>query len=162
MLDLSVPTFIFALINLLVVYFVLKKFLFVPITNFMEKRKNNIIESMNEAKRKEEKAEQKLEEYTKHLKQAQKEAQVLYEKAIEKSRIEHASIISAAKKEAKRIKKNGYLEIEKERESLSREIQSQVSKLSILIASKLLKENMDTEKNKILVEHFLSIEDAAR
>ena len=161
MLDLNIPTFIFSAINLLVIYVILKKILFVPVTNFMEARKKSITDSMNEAASREETAEQKIREYEQRLREADKTARDLYAKAMEKAGTEHKKIIDDARREAERIKKDGYREIEKEREALSRDIKAQVTKLSIRIASKLIKANMDTEKNKALVEGFLSEEDVA-
>jgi F-type H+-transporting ATPase subunit b len=161
MLDLNIPTFIFSAINLIVIYVILKKILFVPVSNFMEARKKNIVDSMNEAAAREETAQQTIREYEQRLRETDETAREIYAKAMEKAGIEHKKIIDDARREAERIKKDGYREIEKEREALSRDIKAQVTKLSIRIASKLIKANMDTDKNKALVEGFLSEEDVA-
>jgi len=161
MLDINIPTFIFSAINLLVIYVILKKILFIPVTNFMEARKKNIVDSIKEAAAREEKAQQTIKEYEQRLREVDDTARELYAKAMEKAGNEHKKIIDDARREAERIKKDGYREIEKEREALSRDIKAQVTKLSIRIASKLIKANMDTGKNKVLVEGFLADEDVA-
>ena len=51
-------TFFFMFVNIGILYFILKKFLFVPVTNFMEKRKQGIENTINEAKRKVKEAEE--------------------------------------------------------------------------------------------------------
>jgi F-type H+-transporting ATPase subunit b len=161
MLDLNIPTFLFSIINLVVIYLILKKVLFAPAMKFMEKRRLSIEAAFNEAKMREDTADAKEKEYETRLAQAEQYAKDLYEKAVEKGRNEYESIINEARREAEKIRSDGYEEIEKERAVLYKDIRAQVSKLSILIASKLLKENMDTEKNKALVSSFLSNEDVA-
>lgn len=161
MLSLNIPTFVFAIINLLVIYYILKRVLFIPVTNFIEKRNKGISDALDQAAKRERLAEMKLKEYEEQLRHAEQVSKEMYAKAIEKSRIEHANIMDDAKREADRIKKDGYREIEKEKEALTRDIKAQVTRLSIMIATKLLKENMNTERNQKLVEEFLAGEEVA-
>jgi F-type H+-transporting ATPase subunit b len=162
MLDFNIPTFLFSVINLIVIYLILKKVLFVPVMNFMEKRRLGIIESMEKARIREETADGKIREYDTLIEQEGKKAEDIYKEAVEKGRNEYASIIDAAERDADKIRNDGREEIAKEREALYREFRGKVAELSVVIASKLMKENMDTEKNSILVNSFLSDEDTMR
>ena len=161
MLDLNIPTFIFSILNLAVVYIILKKFVFVPVTKFLDKRKSIIADAFNEASLRENAADEKIREYEQLLKQAEERSKEMYAKAMEKARSEHVRIIDDAKAEAEKIKKDGYREIEKEKEMLTRDIKAQVTRLAILIATKLISENMNTERNRVLVRKYLTEEDVA-
>lgn len=161
MLSFNVPTFVFVIINLLVLYFILKKLLFRPVTKFMEDRKNSIKEALEGAKKDTAEAIELKERYEELLKTARMEANKIVNHSRNIADREYNSIIKAARKEADNILEKANEEIRLQKQNIVEGIRHQVSDMSISIAAKLLEVNMDTESNRVLVNKFINEEGAA-
>lgn len=161
MLDLNIPTFIFVIINMTVLYFLLKRFLFKPVTNFMDKRKKSIIDSIEEAERKTAEAENIKQTYEKYMKETRRQADKIMTDAYSRADKQYNAIIKEARQEAECILQKAKDEIEKERIEMLKEIKSQVADIALTAASKLLEVNMDTESNRVLVDKFIDEAGAA-
>ena len=148
-------TFFIMLINIGILYFVLKKFLFVPVTNFMEKRKKGIEDSINEAEIKVKEAEEYKSEYLEKLKNAEKESKAIVDKAITNANLKADSIIKEAKNEAIALKSKAEKDIELERQKTLNEVKNDISSIAILAASKVLEAELDEEKNSKLIDKFI-------
>ena len=70
-------TVIFTFINIIVLYFILKKILFKPVTKFMDNRTNKIQDALNMAEEAKQKVEELKIEYDAKLKEAKQEGQVI-------------------------------------------------------------------------------------
>ncbi|HOA82115.1 MAG TPA: ATP synthase F0 subunit B, partial [Defluviitaleaceae bacterium] len=105
---------IIQLINTLILFFVLGKLLFKPLTNFMEKRSERIKEQIDFAKSEEEKALKLKEEYEAKLQKIQEEADAILKEAREKALRKEDSIIEEARKESEIIRNRALADIERE------------------------------------------------
>ena len=74
MLKLDVWNIVFTIINLLVLYFIFKKFLFKPVLNVIKEREDKINGQFEEAKKANEDADNKKKEYEDKLIMAKNEA----------------------------------------------------------------------------------------
>ncbi|HHV59653.1 MAG TPA: F0F1 ATP synthase subunit B [Clostridiaceae bacterium] len=154
-------TFIFTIINFIILYLVLKRFLFKPVTAYMEKRTNSIKESIKKAEDANREAENLKMEYDKKLNESAIQADMIIREAKEKARKEYDEIIKEARREAENIKARGLEEIEKQREQMMKEIKKEASALIFAAVEKLIDANIDSEKNRKLVEKFLNESDVA-
>ncbi|MCD8282106.1 MAG: F0F1 ATP synthase subunit B [Prevotella sp.] len=133
----------------LVVFFVLAKYGFPVITNMVEKRKKYIDESLKNAH-----------EAAERLANIQQESEAI----VQKAREQQASIIKEAaqtrdaiveearrkaKTEADRILQEATIQIANEKQASLREIRSQVAKLSVEIAEKVIRQNLHTDKQQM-------------
>jgi len=80
-------------------------------------------------------------------------------KAHEDAESERAAIIRKSQEEADRIVADADKTIENERKRVLRQAQSEIADLAIEAASKIIGENVDDEKNRKLVDKFLSEEE---
>jgi F-type H+-transporting ATPase subunit b len=104
-------TFIFVALNLLVLYFFMKKFLFKPVTEFMEKRKNSIDKALNDAEQAKIEAAETRKAYENQIKNAKEESDKFLNEARLRATREYDEIIQNAhndalaiwKKEEKRL-----------------------------------------------------------
>lgn len=154
-------TFILVAINLVVLYFFMRKLLFKPVTNFMENRKNAIEQALNaaeEAKAKEAEIRKNYEEQIKNLKA---ESDKLLEEARIKAERQYEEIVANAKKEALAIVQKGHEDVERERAEMLKQIRQQIAVLAISAASKVVQANMDTDANKVMVDKFIDEAGAA-
>jgi len=153
--------FIFVFINFMILYFFMRKFLFKPVTQFMENRTNMIKDSLDNAEKSKTEASQLKLQYDEKLKSAKDEADKIINDAIAKANKEHEEILNNARKDAEAILAKGREEIERERSQMIKEVKSQVTGLALAVASKVVEANMDNENNRKLAEKFIDEAGAA-
>lgn len=161
MLSFHLPTFIFALINLVILYFILKKILFVPVTKFMENRTKGIENSIQSAEQKLANAEEMKKEYENQLETAKGQADVILKEARDRAAREYESLIAQARELSQQLMERAREDIENERQKMIKEVRNEVASLALSAASKIIEANMDNEKNRSLVEKFINEEGAA-
>jgi F-type H+-transporting ATPase subunit b len=154
MLDFSV-TFLITIVNITFLYLVLRKVLFAPVTKFMEDRALKIRKDLDLAKSSAERAAALESEYDTKLKAISDEAQRILQTARDRAKQDHDAIISDAKAETARMIAAARTEIENEHRESRRALLRETADISILAASRVLRENIDTGKNRELVESFL-------
>lgn len=148
-------TFFIMLINVGILYIVMKKFLFEPVTNFMEKRTKSIEDAVNDADNKLKEAEEYKKSYLLKINNAENESKQIIDKAVSNANIKADNIVKDAKKEASSIKDKAEKDIELERKKAYNEVKSEISSIAIMAASKVLESEIDESKNSELVNKFI-------
>jgi len=161
LLSIHIPTFIFAVINLGILYWALKKLLFKPVTEFMENRTNSIEDSIQTAKQKNTEAEKMKRDYANQLLTAREQADSILKEARARASKEYDGLIGQAKAESQEIVDRARAGIEGERQQMIKEIRNEVASLALAAASKVIEANMDSERNRALVEKFIDEEGVA-
>ncbi len=152
----TITTAIFTVINLLILYFFLRKILFKRVTEFMENRTRSIKDSIENADMSKAEASKLKQQYEDQIRNAKNEADKILNDARARANKEYDAILSAAKKDAEGILARAREEIEREREQMVKDVRGQVTGLALTVASKVLEANMDNEKNKALAEKFIN------
>ena len=125
--------------------------LYKPVTEFLQKRRERIENSINEANEKLADADSLKAEYEIKLKEIEKEKATILEEARARGKQNEAAIIEEAKKEAEAIKNRAMLDIQREQEKAKEEIRLQIIEVSSLVASKFISENIgEAEQNKLV------------
>ncbi len=139
-----------------IVFFVLAKFGFPVIVGMVEKRKQYIDDSLKAAREANERLIHIKEESESILAKAREEQANILKEAVEtRKRIIQESKDQAGV-EGNRILEEARKQIQKEKEDAIRDIRLQVSELSIGIAEKILRKNLDDEqKQNGLIDRLL-------
>lgn len=153
--SLSPYKFLIVFLNLTILYFILRRILFKPVTQFMENRTNSIRDSINNAEKAKSEADALKLKYEEQLRNARAEGEKLIDEARARADKEHDRLVHEAEAEAEGILQRTREEIERERKQMLREIRGQVAGLALSAASKVIEANMDTESNRILVDKFI-------
>ncbi|MDP4179837.1 MAG: F0F1 ATP synthase subunit B [Bacillota bacterium] len=153
--------FIITLLNLVLLYILLRKFLFKPVTQFMENRTKSIQESIDKAEKSKVEATELKQKYEEQLRAAKNEADQIINDAKARANKEYEAILGNARKDAEGIITRAKEEIERERAQLLKDVKGQVTGLALVVASKVIEANMDNEKNKALAEKFIDEAGAA-
>lgn len=148
-------TFLFVALNLLILYFFMKKFLFKPVTQHMENRKNSIEKALNDAEQAKKEAAESRKSYEEQIRNIKVESDRLVNEAKQRASHEYDEIVAVAKKDAALIIQKGHDEVERERAEMLQQIKQQVAVLAISAATKVVQKNMDSEVNKTLVDKFI-------
>lgn len=129
-----------------IVFAILAKFGFPVITKMMDKRKEYIDNSLRLAKEADAKMGRILEEQARIMAQAREEQnRILKEAAQARDNIVRKAQ-EQAQDEAKKILDEAKVRLEAEKESALREIRSQVAMLSVRVAEKVVRQNLESDK----------------
>lgn len=108
---------LFTIINVIVLYLLLRKFLFKPVLSIMEKREKMIMESMSTAQKEREEAQMLMHEAQKQVDEVNAEAEAQAKQRREQAEREQRETLDETRQEAERIletsRKNALIEREK-------------------------------------------------
>ncbi|MDE5835365.1 MAG: F0F1 ATP synthase subunit B, partial [Ruminococcus sp.] len=158
MLDVNIWNFIWSAVNIIILFILLRIFLFKPINKIMNERTRTIQDNMDEAEKARQEAEELKQQYADSISNAKEEAQKIIMKAYDEAEAEKSAILKKSQEEAYEIINDAGKTIEHERKRIIQQAQTQIADLAIEAASKIIGENVDDEKNRRLVDEFLSAE----
>ena len=147
---------IWTIINILVLFLLLKRFLFKPITEMMESRTAEIENNLKDAEDQKQKAHELTTQYEEKLQGAHAEAAQIVSEAKTRGQQEYSAILKSAEQDAQKEKERSRAEMEREREDMLRGVQENVTELVLLTASKLSQKELDQDSDRKLVDSFLS------
>lgn len=147
---------IWNIVNILVLFLLLKHFLFKPITKMMDSRTAEIENNLKDAEEQKTKARELNAQYAEKLEGAQAEAAQIVSDARQRGQQEYSSILKSAAQDAQKEKERSRAEMAQEREEMLRGVQENVTELVLLTASKLSQKELDQESDRKLVDSFLS------
>lgn len=159
MLDINIWNFIWAAVNIILLFILLRIFLFKPINKLMDDRTQSIQKDIDDAKKAKEEAEELKQQYEESISDAKEEAGRIIMQAHEDAEAERTAIIRKSQEEAEEIVSAAGKTIENERKRAIQQAQSQIADLAIEAASKIVGANLDDDKNRRLVDEFLSEEE---
>lgn len=146
---------IWTIVNVLVLFLFLKRFLFGPVTTMMEKRTKMIEDSFEEAKVKKEEAMALQKEYQKHLCQADIEAGQIIKNARNQAELEYHRIMLEAQEESERKIEEAKETIALERQKAMQSAQEEIAAIAILATTKLIQKNVDVKTNHQMFGEFI-------
>lgn len=156
MLDFQVSTIVFTVINLLVLYFILRKLLFGRVNAVLEQRAALVKEELDSAERNSRQAEELRSEYEAKLTDAHQAAARIVAEAQNRGQRVYEAKLADAETDAKRVHSEAQAQIATERENMLRGAREEVASLALLAAAKVAQKSMDSADDRDLVESFLS------
>ncbi|AKL93733.1 F-type ATP synthase subunit B [Clostridium aceticum] len=148
-------TFIFQIVNTLIIFLVLRRFLFKPTTEFMENRTKSIEDAIEEATTKNKEAEEIKAQYEVKLDNIKDERNQIIKEATKRADEKGDEIIKAAQAEAQKIIEKGQQDIQREKQKTLNELKDQISTLAIMAASKVIEEELNEKAHKKMIEQFI-------
>ncbi|MGE4484178.1 MAG: F0F1 ATP synthase subunit B [Oscillospiraceae bacterium] len=147
--------FIFAAINIIILYIVLRKILFKPVSSFMENRTRSIQDDIEKAERLKAEAAELRQRYDEQMKASIADGKRIKSEAAADAGRTAEKIIAEAKQNAHSMLADARAEIENERMKMLKEVRSEVASLALEAASKVLEADVDNENSRALVDKFL-------
>lgn len=141
---------VWTIINLIVLFLLLRHFLINPVSNIMEQRRKLIADGLQNAQDTQDEANRLKAEYEEALSGAKKESAEIVDKARIDARSEYDRIVGEAGAKAGNIIENAKENVRIEREQTMKELQSQIAGLAIASAEKIVG---DKEQN--IYDQFL-------
>jgi F-type H+-transporting ATPase subunit b len=151
----ELSSMILAWVALLLLYVILRRFLYKPVSQFLIDRKTKIQSDIDGAKVLKEEANALKDDYESRINLAKKESQEIIEGARKRGEELQEDILAEARREAENIVSRARKEITREREMAFQDIKSQAGEIALLIASKIMEEQMSIDKQGKLIDKFI-------
>ncbi|HFV7388110.1 TPA: F0F1 ATP synthase subunit B [Staphylococcus aureus] len=148
-------TVIVQVLTFIVLLALLKKFAWGPLKDVMDKRERDINRDIDDAEQAKLNAQKLEEENKQKLKETQEKVQKILEDAKVQARQQQEQIIHEANVRANGMIETAQSEINSQKERAIADINNQVSELSVLIASKVLRKEISEQDQKALVDKYL-------
>ena len=142
-------------LSMLVMFELLSYFLFNPVRDMLEKRKQRVADDQETAKREKEDAIAFKEEYDQKLKQVDKEAEEILSEARKRAKQNEVKIIAEAKEEAARIIARANAEIELEKKRALDDMKQEMITIASMMAQKVVSTSIDAKVQESLIEETL-------
>lgn len=151
----QLSSMILQLIATVVLFFILRHFLYKPVSKFMNERKEGIQSDIDDAKALKSEAIELKSEYELKINEAKAEGQKIIEDSRKRGEEIKQDIVNEARVEANSIMEKARVEIEREKEKALEEIKLQAGEMAILIASKVIDKNLDMNLQKDMIDKFV-------
>jgi F-type H+-transporting ATPase subunit b len=149
-------TALFILLNTLTIYFVAKKFLFGPVNKIIEDRQKEIDDMYQQADRSKTEAAQLCAEYEEKLSVATQTSDRLVKEAVARGQSREEEILRQANREADAIREKAVQDAAREKKKALNDAKDEISSIALEIAGKVIGESMDDEKQQRIVDNFLA------
>jgi F-type H+-transporting ATPase subunit b len=139
-----------------IVFLTLNAWVYQPMLDMMESRKQKIAQGLEDARVASEARANAEKEATKLLAEAQVEAGKVVREATERAAAAGKDVKVAAEAEAAKAREAAMTEAELERNRILGDLRGQVAALAIAAANKLVGETLDEKKQRALIDEFFS------
>lgn len=154
-LSIDLATIIPTWLNLLILFLVLKHFLFKPVNKVLDDRKAEVEQTYKEADEAKENAKALEAEYSTKLEGAKEESAEIVREATKKAQVRSDEIIADAKTEARAIVDNAHDQIEREKKIAVNQIKDEITDIALGAAAKIVEKEVSTKDNERLIENFI-------
>ena len=151
----DVWTMIFTWANLLILFLLMKKFLFGPVRRIIEKREEEINSSINNAEELEKVAEKMKADYENKLENAKDKAEEIVRTATRNAYLKEEEILKNAQKKAADMLEKADKQIEMEKQAALNDVKNEVSHMATAVAEKILEKDINEEDHARLIDEFI-------
>jgi F-type H+-transporting ATPase subunit b len=139
-----------------VLFLLLWKFAFPPITGMLDKRAETIRESLEKAEETRVEAERLFEDYKLQMAEARQEAAKVIEQGRSVAEAMKDDIVKKANEEAAGVIAKAKDTIDAEKKAAMAELQASVAELSVAVAGKLIGEKLSEADHAKLIERYIA------
>ena len=153
---------IWTFVNILVLFFLLKKFLFTPVTKMMEKRTAMIQDQLSAAETARNNAEKEKADYAARFRSANAEADKIIKEARACADRAYQTRLDQAARDAKALLAEAKRQIAKEKELSMQKAKDEVADLVLSAAEKLTERSLDGAHDQSLLDELIREAGAAQ
>jgi len=142
--------------NFLIIFVVLRAWVYKPILGLLERRRMAIAQGLEDARIAAEARQNAEQEAQKIVAEAQARANQMVREASERAEVQGREVIAAAEAEAAKKREEALAEVERYREDVLSQLRGQVGALSMAAAQKLIGASLDEKRQRTLIDEFFS------
>jgi F-type H+-transporting ATPase subunit b len=144
-----------AIVQFLILFFLLQRFLWGPIQKTLQTRADRIREGLENAEAAKREREQMKTEVERLLAEARREAAAIAERATKAAEAAAAQIRAEAKAEGDRLRERARADAEQLHQQALSQLRAEVASMVVLAASKILGKEVDANTHRALIERSL-------
>jgi len=144
-----------SLINLFLLFLILKKFLFKPVKKVLDKRQSELDEQYAAAENAKSQANEDRKAWEQKLSLANEQADAILQSATDNAKYRGDKMISEAKERADAIIRTAQNEAELERKKAADGIKREIVEVSGALTEKMLEREINTEDHRTLIDSFI-------
>lgn len=148
-------TMVLQIVNTLILFFFLRKLLFKPVTEFMEKREQEIAGEYEQAAKLQSEAENLKEQYAQKIDASQQEGREIIKEASSKAEKRAAGIVKQAEKEVSDMKEKARVDIAQEQVKAMNHLKDDIASMAVLAASKIIEKDVKAEGHRQLISQII-------
>ena len=155
-LGVNLPLLLAQIVNFLIVLFALRLFLYKPVLQMLDQRRERIREGLQAAEQSKEQAAQTEQEVAAQLAEARSQGQALLAQAQESANRVQEDARAQARREAEVLLERARSEIQLERDQAIAELRAQFADLTVSAAEKVINQSLDRQAHRRLIEEVLA------
>ena len=144
-----------SLLNLLILFLILKKFMYKPVKKTLAERQKLIDERFENAQKAQSDADSAKREYESKLANADSEAADIIKAARAKAERKSEKIVSSAKSKADEILRQAQTDAELEKKKAEADIKNEITEVSSLLTEKLLGREINSADHRDFINSFI-------
>ena len=144
-----------SLINLFLLFLILKKFLFKPVINVLDQRQKVLDDQYAAAELAEQKANENQKAWEEKLSEADAQADAILQTATDNAKHRGDKMIAEAKERADGIIRTAQTEAELERQKATAGIKREIVEVSGVLTEKMLEREINTDDHRALIDSFI-------
>ena len=148
-------TALFILLNTLIIFFVAKKFLFVPVMKIITDRQKEIDDLYADAGAAKENALAMETEYRQKLAAAAQTSEQMVQEAVARGQKREEDILLQANRQAQALMEKANADIRQEKKKALNDAKNEISDLAMAIAAKVVDRELNQEDHQRLVNQFI-------
>ena len=149
-------TFVAQICNLFLQMYLIKRFLFKPVNEMLQKRRAMADAEIQDATKAKEEAKTMRDQYEASISNAKDEARQIISDAQKSATERGEAIVADAKKEAVAIKEKASADIAKERTAAFQQMKSEIGDIAVSIAGKVIEKEVKEADHQKLIDEFIS------
>lgn len=149
-------TFIAMICNLFIQVYLIKRFLFKPINEMLDKRRAMADAQIQDAVKAKDEAEAMKAEYEKNMAEAKNKASEILTTAQKTASIQSEEILQEANQQAAAIKAKAESDIAQEKRKAVNEIKDEIGGMAMEIAGKVIEREISEEDHRKLIDEFIA------
>jgi F-type H+-transporting ATPase subunit b len=155
-LGLNLGYLLVQIFNFAIIFVVLRAWVYKPILNLLDQRRERIAQGLEDARVAAEARENAEEEARKIVADAQAKANQVVREATDRAEAASRDVMTQAEEDAARAREAALADAEQERERVLGDLRGQVAALSMAAARKLIGESLTAERQHDLINEFFS------
>ena len=146
---------IWVFVDLLILFLLMKKFLFGPVTKLLDQRAKGVTDTIEQAESQLAQAQQQKQAYTQQLAQARGEAAHILDQARKQAELHYNRRMEEAAQDVRRLNEQAARQRQADQEAMLAETRRQVAGLVLLTTAKVSQRTLDGETDQAMLDELL-------
>ena len=160
LISVNIPHIIITIINLLILFLLIKKYLFKPVQRILDARKAEVDKIYADAAEAKQAADKDKKLYSEKMENADAQADALLRSAAQKAQAHSELVLAEASDKVSAMIKKAEADIAQERKKAVNDIKDEISDLSVSIAGKVIGREISADDHRALIDGFIEELDA--